>query len=109
MLCGQPYLALFVCSVANALNERRPIRSNAISVQIFQVSALAGRSPGDAALPEMRMSPLSVCLNTVATWIARIGHRRALRDLADEGRLLRDVGLNRQQALREANKPVWRR
>ena len=80
-----------------------------MSVQILQVSVLAGRSPGDAALPEMRMSALSVCRNTVATWIARIGQRRALRDLADEGHLLRDVGLNRQQALREAGKPFWRR
>jgi uncharacterized protein YjiS (DUF1127 family) len=49
-----------------------------------------------------------VCLNTVVTWIARIGQRRALRDLAEEGRLLRDVGLNRQQVLREAGKPFWR-
>ena len=54
------------------------------------------------------MSALSACLNTVATWIARTGQRRALRDLADEGRLLRDVGLDRQQALREADKPFWR-
>ena len=59
-----------------------------MSVQILQVSALAGRSPGDATLPEIRMSALSVCLNTVATWIARSGQRRALRELAEEGRLL---------------------
>ena len=78
-----------------------------MSVQILQISVLVGRSPGNAALPEIRMSALSVCLNTVATWIARIGQRSALRDLAEEGRLLRDVGLNRQQALREANKPFW--
>lgn len=80
-----------------------------MSVQILQESVLAGRSPGDAAFPEIRMSVLSVCLNTIATWIARIGQRRALRDLAEEGRLLRDVGLNRQRALREAGKPFWRR
>ena len=80
-----------------------------MSVQILQESALAGRSPGDAALPEIRTSALSVCLNTVATWIARSGQRRALRELAEEGRLLSDVGLTREQALREAAKPFWRR
>lgn len=80
-----------------------------MSVQILQVLVLAGRSSGDTALPEIRMSALSVCLNTVAIWIARIGQKRALRELADEGRLLRDVGLNRQQALCEAGKPFWRR
>ena len=63
-----------------------------MSVQILQVSVLAGRSPGDAALPEIRMSALSVCLNTVATWIARTDQRRALRDLAEEGRLLQRRG-----------------
>jgi uncharacterized protein YjiS (DUF1127 family) len=78
-------------------------------VQILQESALAGRSPGDAVLPEIRMSALSVCLNTVATWIARIGQRWVLRELAEEGRLLSDVGLTREQALHEAGKPFWRR
>ena len=55
------------------------------------------------------MSALSACLNTVATWIARSGQRRALRDLAQEGRLLADIGLTREQALHEAAKPFWRR
>ena len=52
---------------------------------------------------------MSVCLDTVAVWIARTGHRRALRELAEEGRLLSDIGLTREQALREAGKPFWRR
>ena len=56
-----------------------------MSVQILHLSAMAGRSPGDATLPERRISALSVYLNTVATRIARIGQRRALRDLAEEG------------------------
>jgi uncharacterized protein YjiS (DUF1127 family) len=55
------------------------------------------------------MSALSVCLDTVATWMARADQRRALRGLADETRLLSDVGFTRQQALREADKPFWRR
>ena len=91
---GNPFLVLLVCSVANAHNQRRPIRSNPMSVQILQESALAGRSAGDAALPEIRMSAFSVCLDTVATWIARADQRRALRGLADEARLLSDVGLH---------------
>jgi uncharacterized protein YjiS (DUF1127 family) len=55
------------------------------------------------------MSALSVCLNTVATWIARIGQRWVLRELAEERPLLSDVGLTREQALHEAGKPFWRR
>jgi uncharacterized protein YjiS (DUF1127 family) len=55
------------------------------------------------------MAALSVCLNTVATWIARSGQRRVLGDLTQEGRLLADIGLTREQALDEAAKPFWRR
>ena len=80
-----------------------------MSVQMIQESALAGRSAGEAVVPETRKLALSVCLNTVATWIVRIGQRRALRELAEQGRLLSDVGLTREQALREAAKPFWRR
>jgi uncharacterized protein YjiS (DUF1127 family) len=57
----------------------------------------------------MRTSALSASLSTVAVWIVRSGERRALRELAEEGRLLSDVGLTREQALDEAAKPFWRR
>jgi uncharacterized protein YjiS (DUF1127 family) len=39
----------------------------------------------------------------------RGAQRRLLRELAEEGHLLSDVGLTRAQALREAAKPFWRR
>ena len=78
-------------------------------VQILQESTLAGRSPGDAAFPDTRKSASSACLDAVAAWIARRGQRRALRELAQEGRLLADIGLTREQALDEAAKPFWRR
>jgi uncharacterized protein YjiS (DUF1127 family) len=34
--------------------------------------------------------------------------RIALREIADDPHLLRDVGLTREEALREAGKPFWR-
>jgi uncharacterized protein YjiS (DUF1127 family) len=77
-----------------------PNPEQAMSVQMIQGSALAGRSAANA---------VSVCLDTLAVWIARTGHRRVLRELAEEGRLLSDVGLTREQALREAGKPFWHR
>jgi len=52
---------------------------------------------------------LGACLKSVAACIARSGQRRALRELAQEERLLSDIGLTREQALREADKPFWRR
>ena len=75
---------------------------------ILQESVLARRSPEDAALLETWATVLRACLDTVATWIVRSGQRRALRELALEGRLLGDVGLTREQALLESGKPFWR-
>jgi uncharacterized protein YjiS (DUF1127 family) len=77
-------------------------------VQALQEPALGAKRPDDAALPEMRTSPLSACLNTVAAWIVRSAQRRALREFAQEGRLLSDIGITREQALSEATKPFWR-
>jgi uncharacterized protein YjiS (DUF1127 family) len=58
---------------------------------------------------ESRTTVLRACLDIVATWIVRSDQRRALRELAQEGRLLSDVGLTRVQALLESGKPFWRR
>jgi len=52
---------------------------------------------------------LSACLNIIGSWIVRSDQRKALRELAGEGRLLSDIGLTRAQALSEAGKPFWRR
>jgi uncharacterized protein YjiS (DUF1127 family) len=43
-----------------------------------------------------------------AMWCARSAERRALRELAQEPHLLNDIGLTREQALREATKMFWR-
>src|SRR5436190_24152306 len=85
---GNPFLVLLICSVANAHNERRPIRSNPMPVHILQVSVLPGRSPGDAALPETGATVFRASLDTLTTWIARTDQRSALRALAEERWLL---------------------
>ncbi len=41
-------------------------------------------------------------------WLDRPFQRIALRDIADNPHLLRDIGLTRDEALREATKPFWR-
>jgi len=40
-------------------------------------------------------------------WTERSRQRAALRDLADDRHLLNDLGLTRQEALDEANRPFW--
>lgn len=41
-------------------------------------------------------------------WLDRPFQRIALREIADDPHLLRDIGLTREEALREAAKPFWR-
>lgn len=60
-------------------------------------SALRQRDPSDRLRGLVALSAL---------WAARHRQRRELREL-DE-RLLRDIGLTRGEALREAAKPFWR-
>jgi uncharacterized protein YjiS (DUF1127 family) len=42
------------------------------------------------------------------SWLDRPFQRRALREIADDAHLLNDLGLTRDEALREAAKPFWR-
>jgi uncharacterized protein YjiS (DUF1127 family) len=79
-----------------------------MSVQAPQEAASIGRRAGDAIFPCLRQSVLNACFDAVGAWIVRSGQRKALRELAEEGRLLSDIGLTRAQALREAGKPFWR-
>jgi len=41
-------------------------------------------------------------------WLDRRLQRIALREIADNPHLLSDLGLSREQALREAARPFWR-
>jgi uncharacterized protein YjiS (DUF1127 family) len=60
------------------------------------------------ARPATRLT-FSKTLSTLGVWFSRSIERRALRELAEDVRLLDDIGLDRQEALREAAKPFWRR
>lgn len=41
------------------------------------------------------------------SWLDRQHERKALRVIADDPHLLKDLGLSREEALREAAKPMW--
>jgi uncharacterized protein YjiS (DUF1127 family) len=48
--------------------------------------------------------------STVGRWFARSRQRRALREIAERNdfHLLKDIGVSREEALREAEKAFWR-
>ena len=47
-------------------------------------------------------------VSTIRTWIARSRQRRAFADLAEfNAHLLKDIGVSRDEALREAEKWFW--
>jgi uncharacterized protein YjiS (DUF1127 family) len=46
-------------------------------------------------------------LNKCSRWSARNRERAFLRDVADSQQLLNELGLTREQALSEANRPFW--
>ena len=50
------------------------------------------------------------CRGTIVGWIARFCQRRALYEIAErnDDHLLKDIGVSREEAFREAEKPFWR-
>jgi uncharacterized protein YjiS (DUF1127 family) len=68
--------------------------------------------PGKPPLAVVRLRSASSLLMTFADalslWMARQRQRHALADLAEDKHRLADIGLTREQVLREAGKPFWR-
>jgi uncharacterized protein YjiS (DUF1127 family) len=52
------------------------------------------------------LNPVAAAFGTVALWIERTRQRTALAGLDDC--MLRDIGITRAEAMREAEKPFWR-
>lgn len=74
-----------------------------------QTSALiAKRSTGEGVAPERRGLAPTALPPLLHMWFARSRQRKALLELAEDGRRLNDIGLTREQALGEAAKPFWR-
>jgi uncharacterized protein YjiS (DUF1127 family) len=64
----------------------------------------------DRDVREYGVGGIRRCRRTVARWIARSRQRRALREIAQrtDDHLLKDIGVSREEAFREADKPFWR-
>ena len=54
------------------------------------------------------LGPISRCHRILAHWLARRRTRIALCDIPYDDHLLKDIGVSRGDALREADKPFWR-
>lgn len=59
---------------------------------------------------ESAVGRISRCRDAIARWIARSRQRWALREIAEanDTHLLKDIGVSREEAFREAEKPFWR-
>jgi uncharacterized protein YjiS (DUF1127 family) len=56
----------------------------------------------------MRPRPLTSLLATIRDWVARRRRRRSLTALSElDDHLLKDIGLSRQEAVREGAKWFW--
>jgi len=77
-----------------------------MSIQLTEIGT--AKDAAERIASEARSWSLILTLHILGTWMRRSAQRRALRDLAEDGRLLADVGLTRSQALREADKLFWR-
>lgn len=83
-----------------------------MSKQYIQGWAISSRelASGEALYYQSGWSiPVSGWLRTLLFWVERSHQRKALGELAElNDYLLKDIGLTRDEALREAEKPFWR-
>jgi uncharacterized protein YjiS (DUF1127 family) len=56
--------------------------------------------------PKQQIHPAAAAWHLVLSWIERARQRQTLAELDDQ--MLRDVGITRVEAAREAGKPFWR-
>jgi uncharacterized protein YjiS (DUF1127 family) len=77
-------------------------------MSIIVIPFVGPGKPSPAVVRPRSALSLSVLADALSLWMARQGQRHALADLAEDKHLLADIGLTREQALREAGKPCWR-
>jgi uncharacterized protein YjiS (DUF1127 family) len=96
-------LVLLICSVSTFLpsdqSEQHMCNTHSSSTISHRLSATPVY-PGDELVRQV--------FRSLKQWMLRAAERRALRELSQSGHLLNDIGLSREQALREASKPFWR-
>lgn len=71
-----------------------------VSDMMRRATEATGTSPGGILFDPLRL------LARLDAWVDRRRQRRALLGLSDE--LLKDIGVSRADAWREASKPFWR-
>ncbi|UGA47736.1 hypothetical protein HU230_0017545 [Bradyrhizobium quebecense] len=90
--------------------EFQAILEPSMSILLADALSISPVQAADPAIPlHQSSSGLSppVRRNGWWSWLDRQHERKALREIADDPHLLKDLGLTREQALREAAKPFW--
>ncbi len=79
-----------------------------MSILLTDISSIPPPQAADPAMPLPQSGSGTRQPRGWSSWLDRRRQRIALGEIADEPHLLRDLGLSREQALREAAKPFWR-
>jgi len=106
----KPSQALFIRLLAGARNA--PAHSGAFVMSNYsgQGLALPREAAGMRTFRQQSVSSSSAggWLRTLGFWIDRSRQRKQLGELAElNDYLLKDIGVSREEALREAAKPFW--
>jgi uncharacterized protein YjiS (DUF1127 family) len=83
-----------------------------MSQSLFRNSTLTVQRTAEifAPRPAVRFSITQSLAATIRLWIVRSRQRRHLAELARwDDRLLKDIGVSRDDTLREAAKPFWQK
>jgi uncharacterized protein YjiS (DUF1127 family) len=111
MLCAQALPGFIYLASRRSPNLRRILEPFVMSNYSRQGLALPHEPAGMRAFRQQFVSSSSAgsWLRTLGFWIDRSRQRKQLGELAElNDYLLKDIGVSREEALREAEKPFWR-
>lgn len=91
--------------MAHYMNETYDRTSSGIGTRNAKQTIL--RASGHVAGPRSILAWFDRALEQVLLWQERANERRTLRNLSDH--MLKDIGISRVDAHREANKRFWQR
>ena len=107
MLCGEAPRDTIEQLQPSISSDLEPVDVHPVNRHLIDPAGAGGRS-GHATSSIQLRTPRTHRRPGWWSWLDRPLQRIALREIADDPHLLSDLGLTREEALREAAKPFWR-
>jgi uncharacterized protein YjiS (DUF1127 family) len=107
MLCGETPRAT-IEQLQQYISSYLELSMSILLTDTLSIPPVQAAEPATPLHQSSSGTPAAIRQPAWLSWLDRPLRRIALREIADDPHLLSDLGLTREEALREAAKPFWR-